>query len=321
MTGTIKLSHFSVKEYFLSDCVEKIFRISESTSHSKISEISVAYLLQFQSFKPLRDAILDFSSLAQYAAEHWIDHAKSGGMDSGVLKLILQLFRSDTASLTNWVQIWNIDIPWGGKDLLIDKVKVHSPVYYAAVADLERLVYNLLEQGAEVNAQGGYFVNALQAASYKGHEAIVKVLLEKGAEINAQEGYYGNALQIASFRGHEAIVKVLLEKGADVNAQGGFYGNALQTASSGGHEGIVKVLLQKGAEINAQGGYYGNALQAASSGGHEAIMKVLLEKEAEINAQGGYYGNALQAASFRGHEAIVKVLLGKRADVNAQGGF
>ena len=148
MTGTIKLSHFSVKEYLLSDHVEKFFRISERTSHSKISEISVAYLLQFQSFEPLRDAILDSSPLAQYAAEHWIDHAKSGGMDSGVLKLILQLFRSDTASLTNWVRIWNIDIPWGGKDLLIDKAKVHSPVYYAAVAGLEQLVYNLLEQGA-----------------------------------------------------------------------------------------------------------------------------------------------------------------------------
>jgi ankyrin repeat protein len=60
---------------------------------------------------------------------------------------------------------------------------------------------------------------------------IVKVLLEKGAEVNAQGGEYGNALQAASFGGHEAIVKVLLEKGAEVNAQGGIYGNALQAAS------------------------------------------------------------------------------------------
>ncbi|KDR83295.1 hypothetical protein GALMADRAFT_36365, partial [Galerina marginata CBS 339.88] len=46
--GTVKLSHFSVKEYLLSNRVEKIFSISEETSHSKISQISVAYLLQFQ---------------------------------------------------------------------------------------------------------------------------------------------------------------------------------------------------------------------------------------------------------------------------------
>jgi hypothetical protein len=51
--------------------------------------------------------------------------------------------------------------------------------------------------------------------------------------VNAQGGEYGNALQAASYaRDHEAIVKLLLDK-ADVNAQGGEYGNALQAASRG----------------------------------------------------------------------------------------
>jgi ankyrin repeat protein len=48
----------------------------------------------------------------------------------------------------------------------------------------------------------------------------VKLLLDKGADVNAQGGYYGNALQAASSDGHEAVVKLLLNKGADVNAQG-----------------------------------------------------------------------------------------------------
>jgi ankyrin repeat protein len=56
-----------------------------------------------------------------------------------------------------------------------------------------------------------------------------------------QGGRYGNALQAASYRGHEAVVKMLLDKGAEVNAQGGFYSNALQAASSGGYEAMVKV--------------------------------------------------------------------------------
>jgi len=354
MTGTIKLSHFSVKEYLLSDRIEKKFRISEKSSHSRISEISVAYLLQFQSFEPLTDAILDSSPLAWYAAEHWIDHAKSGGMDSGVRKLILQLFISEAAPLTNWIRLWNIDA-FHTSDLSMDKAKVYSPLYYAALAGMEQVAFDLLEQGAEVNALGGMFGNALQAVSFKGHEVIMKLLLENGAEVNAQGGEYNwnalqaashqgheaivkvllengaevnaqgreynwNALQAASHQGHEAIVKVLLEKGAEVNAQGGHFGNALQAASSKGHEAIVEVLLEEGAEVNAQGGIFGNALHAASYGCHEAIVKVLLEKGAEVNAQGGDFGNALQAASYRGHEAIVKVLLEKGAEVNAQGG-
>lgn len=62
-------------------------------------------------------------------------------------------------------------------------------------------------------------------------------------------GEYGNALQAASYRGHEAVVRLLLDKGAKVNTQSGYYGNALQAASSGGHETIVRLLLNKGAVI------------------------------------------------------------------------
>jgi ankyrin repeat protein len=55
----------------------------------------------------------------------------------------------------------------------------------------------------------------------------VKLLLDKNADVNAQGGWYGNALYAATLRGHKAIVKLLLNKNADVNAQGGRYGNAL----------------------------------------------------------------------------------------------
>ena len=78
----------------------------------------------------------------------------------------------------------------------------------------------------------------------------VKLLLEKGADVNAQGGYFGNALQAAAFGGHEAIVQLLLEEGADVNSQGGKYGNALQVASAMGHMPIVQLLLAKGANFD-----------------------------------------------------------------------
>ena len=47
-------------------------------------------------------------------------------------------------------------------------------------------------KGVNVNAQGGF--HALQVASNAGHEAIVKLLIENGADLNAQGGEYGNAL-------------------------------------------------------------------------------------------------------------------------------
>jgi ankyrin repeat protein len=59
-----------------------------------------------------------------------------------------------------------------------------------------------LDKGADVNAQGGYFGNALQAASAEGYQEIVQLLLDKGA----QDGEYGNALQAASVGGYQEIV-------------------------------------------------------------------------------------------------------------------
>lgn len=43
----------------------------------------------------------------------------------------------------------------------------------------------------------------------------MKLLLNKGASVNAQGGEYSNALQAASEEGHTQIIKLLLGKGAD----------------------------------------------------------------------------------------------------------
>ena len=96
-TDGIKLSHFSVKEYLLSTHVEEYFSIDEKTSHSKISELSIAYLLQFDDDSlPLTWAMLKSMPLALYAAEYWIDHAKSGDLTPSLLQLILCLFISES---------------------------------------------------------------------------------------------------------------------------------------------------------------------------------------------------------------------------------
>jgi ankyrin repeat protein len=46
------------------------------------------------------------------------------------------------------------------------------------------------------------------------------MLLDKGANINAQGGEYGTALQAASAEGHKEVVEMLLGKGADDSGQG-----------------------------------------------------------------------------------------------------
>ena len=144
-TGTLKLSHFSVKEYLLSNRIEEYFSIIEKAAHVKISEISVAYLLQFDKFTPLTKAMLESSPLAEYGAQHWIDHATFEGIDPAPLKLILKLFAPQSAAFKNWVQIHNIDgFGWRWEK----KAGGPLPLYYASLAGLQQVATHLLENGA-----------------------------------------------------------------------------------------------------------------------------------------------------------------------------
>ncbi|KAF5332354.1 hypothetical protein D9758_016944 [Tetrapyrgos nigripes] len=118
----------------------------------------------------------------------------------------------------------------------------------------------------------------------------VKFLIAMGADVNAEGGDYGFALQAAAYHGHMEIVRYLVEKGADVNAEGGHFVFALQAAAGYGHLEIVRYLVEKGADVNAEGGYFGFALQAAAANGHLEIVRYLVEKGADVNAEGGYFG-------------------------------
>ncbi|KAL1838401.1 hypothetical protein VTJ49DRAFT_2685 [Mycothermus thermophilus] len=66
----------------------------------------------------------------------------------------------------------------------------------------------------DLNAQGGKFGCALQAAAYSGYEFAVRILLERGAEPDMKCGNYRSALNAAVVRGHWGIVEILLEAGA-----------------------------------------------------------------------------------------------------------
>ncbi|KAF8829738.1 hypothetical protein HHX47_DHR2000181 [Lentinula edodes] len=162
---------------------------------------------------------------------------------------------------------------------------------------------------------------SLLKAVINDHFAMTKVLVENGADVNAQGGDFGSVLQAATNKGNLDIVRFLIERDANVNAQGGFFGNALQAPARYGNLDIVKYLVENDADINAEGGAYGNALQAAAFGTNFSIVKFLVEKGADVNAQGGAYRNALHAAAFAGSLDIVKYLVEHGADVKAQGLF
>ncbi|KAK5102167.1 hypothetical protein LTR70_007477 [Exophiala xenobiotica] len=218
----------------------------EDICHFVVAEDSLRYCLDLPKGAPSIEDIVAQRLVAEYAASYWWEHMreKNNMCDQKLVKLALQLL-TDRRCLLLWVQLCDPDNCYRASSSLT-LARLAPSLYYAASLGLSVVVNRLLEQKADVNAKGGEFGNALQAASHRGHEKVVQILLGQGANINAQGGHWGNALQAASISGLEEGVQILLDRGADVNARGS-WGSAVETASINGHEKVVQVLLRYGA--------------------------------------------------------------------------
>lgn len=113
-----------------------------------------------------------------------------------------------------------------------------------------RLFHNSFEENPDSRCVEG--VNLLYMSAVHGYSRLAEVLLQKGTNVDAQGGYFGTALQAAAAEGKDKIVAMLLNYRADVNAQGGHFNTALQAAAAEGKDNIVAMLLSYRADVSAQ---------------------------------------------------------------------
>jgi hypothetical protein len=195
----VQLAHFSVKEFLVSKLKTSTnenasyFFVPMDLAHVEIRESCLSYLLQTNEVDPLWDP-LKRSHLLQYSAEYWFQHpignvnVKTEEVTALVDKLFCQEY---SQSYLNWLRIHDPD--YGRRSFKAKKFldSFAQPLYYASLLGLLDNLERLLKQDVDVNAPGGEYGNALQAASASGHDQIVQRLLEKGADVNAQGGEYG----------------------------------------------------------------------------------------------------------------------------------
>ncbi|KAJ7586315.1 ankyrin repeat-containing domain protein [Mycena floridula] len=179
----------------------------------------------------------------------------------------------------------------------------------AAQAGHLETVKFILEQGADVNLEGGIERCALASAARKCNIEVMEYLLNQGANPNAHD----HILYWAVIGGLEAV-QLLIDKGAYLQAQGQ---SALETASRQGNLDIAKLLIETGVNPRNEGG---NALQEACLRGHLEIVKLLVKNGGDFNALGGDYRTTLLAAIRGGKSEVVKFLIESGADFNASAG-
>jgi len=119
-----------------------------------------------------------------YAASYVFDHAEKA-LSGGAIR----------QEIVRWLQIRNDWFGWWktflstvdshGEHSYLDNMDI-GPLYVLSFRGYQKLITLVLAGvGADVNAQGGEYGHALQAASYRGHAEIMRQLLEHGAEYSA----------------------------------------------------------------------------------------------------------------------------------------
>ncbi|KAF3163644.1 hypothetical protein TWF225_002027 [Orbilia oligospora] len=208
---------------------------------------------------------------------------------------------------------------WKHTNGVISQETIDESLYEAVDIEKESTVKLLLEEfGANANATGVEYGNALTAAAFDGTIDIVRMLLDHNADVNSPNGW---ALQTAAEQGHLDVVELLVERGANVNAcldEGKFgLGTALQGACEAGQDDVVAFLLKHGADPNVGAGPETCPIIAACRRGEAEILKLLIDAGATIDRFGGPdMSSPLINAAGSLYKDSVERLLNAGADIN-----
>lgn len=239
----ISLSHHSIRKFLNS-------YLATEDAKTTITEVCLAYLLQIEHSVPVKEVRQNYP-LAQYAAQYWADHALN--IEQRVQSSIMEFFESKE-SFRICYQLYSPDRPWRTYDEYGEPPPV---LYYASFTGLAQSVQGLLDKGVNVNAHGGIYGNALQAASYKGHVEVLSLLLNRGADINIKGGKYANTFQAALQADRTPIIRALLDHGVNINLDDRIYSNTIQnTVWRKTHTDIIVLLQKREVNINTQESVY-----------------------------------------------------------------
>src|SRR6266576_3903735 len=214
----IQFAHFSVKEYLTStrlaeskDTISR-FHVSMTSAHTIVAQACLGVLLHLDE-NITEDSLKDFP-LAEYAAEHWVEHARFEKVWSKVQDGMKRLFDPSKSHLSVWVWIYDPEAPWRRSQRSECPAEVRATaLHYAAVCNMHDIAtFLIVEHSQDVNACGyDTKETPLLVSSRLGHVEIALVLLKHGADTEARDDIDRSPLEQVTMEGHVEVAQVLLE--------------------------------------------------------------------------------------------------------------
>ena len=306
----VQFSHFSVKEYLTSDRLANAgrgvscYHILPEFAHTILAQACLGVLLRLDDHVDKENAV-DIP-LANYAAEHWVDHARFKDVPSYVQDAVKVLLDADNPHHAACLRLHEIDEGdlWGPFTNGDADLPHAAPLYYASFYGFYDLTKHFAVKNPEhVNARGGRLVSPLGAALYREHFEIAELLHMHGADVNVRGNGEWMLLHMASRDGHVDTARWLLDHGAVANAQLDIGWNPLHLATANKHFEIVRILLEHNADIHAQNdtGEVALHLAACNIESHIQIdvLRLLLDHGADVNATDNEGSTPLHHSSLR----------------------
>jgi hypothetical protein len=203
----IQFAHFSVKEFLMSqrfaekhDGVSRRYHVSPTAAHTLVAQVCLGILLHIP--ENVTRASLTQFPLAEYAAEHWFEHARFEGVSQIVSRGIEQLFDQAESHFVAWLRIWDPTLyPSERRQKRGQPFPPRgTPLHYAAFCGLcEGVKMLVIEHPEDVNSQ--YFDDKstpLHLASREGHQQKCKKYARalEGLPCLQWTTYLGTALDV-----------------------------------------------------------------------------------------------------------------------------
>src|SRR6267154_2145035 len=324
----IQFSHISVREFLTSarlaqasDITSRRYHLSMTPAHTLAAKACLGTLLHLNKDLVTSDSLEKFP-LAEYAAEHWFEHARFEGVLRSVEDGIKQLFNPNKSHLAVCVWIHEPDILTRQRTPRFKRPSPPSgtPLHYAALWGLPSIVeFLVIRHSQDVRSRG--FVNnetPLHSALKNGRVVAARFLLDHGADVTAQDQDGQTPLHLASSRGQPEIVRILVKRGADVTSINKDKSTPLHLAAQEGRVVVAGILIDRGADAAARNRDGEIPLHLAARRGKPDVAHVLIDRGSDVTSQNKDRSTPLHLAAQDGRVVVAGVLIEHGADVAAR---